>query len=287
MRTAIVATAAALLLSGCSGDSPTPAPTAEGDTTGGRPQLVVTSLCYGECAFTAPLGLPEVAVYADGRLVSVDRRGADSRPVLRLAQLTRDELAALQSLALKASLGSGDSGTIALSGGAPSDGGGTVVTARLRGSETTVEVPLLDLDEPEPDRYTDGDRVTAIAELLAALREAAAAAEKGFTPTGYVVRATPTQTTTPDAAAWPGPALTGLPQVEPGVRCVIVTGAPQAAVASAVDGDGFPGTYTSGGRAWTVVGRALLPHEQSCRDVLETAAVTVRTEPRFPGDARK
>lgn len=286
MRTAVLVTAAALLLSACSGDTPEPSPTAEGDTTGGRPQLVATSLCYGECAFTSPLGLPEVAVYGDGRLVSVDRRGADSRPVLRLAQLTRDELAGLQSLALKASLGTGDSGTIALSEEAPSDGGGTVVTARLRGNETTVEVPLLDVDEPDPDRYTDAARVSAIVELLSALRQAAEAADEPYVPRGYAVQARAT-TAAPDAAAWPGPALAGLPQLAPGVRCAVVSGAQQAGVAKAVDGDGFPGAYTSGGRTWSVVGRALLPHEQSCRDVAETAAVTVLTGPRFPGDTRK
>lgn len=275
-----------LLLAGCTGAEPQSAPTAEADSTGGKPQLAVTSSCYGECSFTAPLGLPDIAVYADGRVLSVDRTGTDSRPVLRTGQLDRPTLARLQELALAAGLATGGRSTLARDTSFV-DGGGSTFTVRLRSTLTTVEVPLLDSTAPEADAYADAARVTQVAALDKALREAAALADTEVSPSSYVVRASPaTASGEGDPATWPGPVLTGLPQVGDGLRCAIVTGAAKDAVAQAVDADGFGGRYTSGGRLWQVVGRALLPHEQNCADVEETVDAATAAGPRYPGDTR-
>lgn len=275
-----------VLLAGCTGAEPQSSPTAEADSTGGKPQLAVTSSCYGECSFTSPLGLPDVAVYADGRVLSVDRTGTDSRPVLRTGQLDRPTLARLQQLAIAAGLTSGGRSTLARDTSFV-DGGGSTFTVRLRSTLTTVEVPLLDPAAPDAEAYAEAARVTQVAELHKALREAAALADTDVTPSSYVVHARPaTAPAGGDPAAWPGPALAGLPQVGDGLRCAIVTGADTDAVAQAVDADGFGGRYASGGRLWDVVGRALLPHEQNCADVKETVDAVTAAGPRYPGDTR-
>lgn len=280
----VAALVGGLLLAGCSGTEPQSSATAEADSTGGKPQIALTTTCYGECSYTSPLGLPAIAVYADGTILSVDRTGTDSRPVLRTGELDQETLARLQRLAVEAGLVTGGASTLATTTSA-ADGSGTTFTVRLRSTLTTVEVPLLDSAEPEPERYSDPGRATRLAELDKALREAAAHAGTDLVAASYVVRATPVGTSR-DAAPWPGPPLAGLPQVGEGVRCAVVTGAQRDAVAQAVDGDGFPGTYTSGGRTWQVVGRAMLPHEQNCADVAETVAAATATGKRFPGDAR-
>lgn len=284
MRLAVAALVAGLALSGCTGTEPQSSATAEADSTGGKPQIALTTTCYGECSSTAPLGLPTIAVYADGTILAVDRTGTDSRPVLRTGELDRATLTRLQALAVDAGLASGGSSTVTRTA-TVADGGGTTFTVRLRSTLTTVEVPLLDSADPAPQSYSDPGRVTRIAALDKALREAAARASSDLAATSYVVRATPVGSRR-DAAPWPGPALAGLPHLGGGVRCAVLTGAQRDAAAGALDADGFPGTYASGGRAWQVVGRAMLPHEQNCADVAETVAAATARGKRYPGDTR-
>lgn len=262
----------AVALAGCTDGSPGTAPTAEANTTGGRPQVALVTSCLGECSYTAPLGLPEVALYADGLLVHADRTGTDSRPVLRSTRLDRRDLAAIQRLAVAAGLEAGGDTTLAPAAGrSGADGSRTVVTARLRGTVTTVRADQLDSDEEEQDRFADADRAAKVAALIRALRERAAEADEPLAVTTHVVVATQAAQD-PAADAWPGPRLGTFPAVSSTQRCGLVTGAERDAVAAAVDADGFGGRYRDGGATWQVVGRVLLPHEDNCRDVLETAA---------------
>jgi hypothetical protein len=279
----VAALAASVALAGCSGTEPGTETTAEADSTGGKPQIALTDRCYGECAYGTPLGLPSLALYADGRLVSVTRSG--TTPVLTTRTLDRGELAALQRKAVAAGMISGGSSTLALAKAGFADGGGTVVTVRLRSTLTTLEVPLLRLDKPDSDSYAEPTRHRAVVELVKALREEAEDAEERVTAKAYVVHAR-TVSSSPGSKTWPGPPLAGMPDLGGGLRCGIVSGPQQQAVAGTVDSDAFGGTYTDGGRSWSVVGRALLPHEQTCGDVRETIESATASGPRFPGDRR-
>lgn len=285
MRRLLVGMLAALSLTACSGKTPGADPTAEADSTGGKPQIALTTTCYGECAYTAPLGLPDIAIYGDGRVLVVDRTGTDSRPVLRTGRLDQPTLAGLQRQAIAAGLAVGGSSTLGLTQGGAADGGGTVLTVRLRSNLTTLEVPYLDVEEPGSDRYADAKQHAALVTFTQAVREAAEAADDEQTAAAYVIQARP-KVGRSGGSPWPGPPLAALPQIDTGLRCGIITGPDQAAVATAVDADGFGGSYLDGGRGWQVVGRPLLPHEQNCADVRETAAAATASGPRFPGDKR-
>ena len=283
MRPLLPALVLAGALAGCTGEGSSVAP--EADSTGGRPQLALTDVCYGECAYTAPLAQPTVAVYADGRVVAVDRSGDENRPVVRTGRVDRDRLAELHAKAVDAGMTVGGGSTTTLTTPV-ADGGGAVLTVRLRSTLTTVEVPLLGTDEPEADRYADPERVRKLAALAKELREVADLAEAEVEPTTYVVHARPAQGQGLAPVAWPGPPIGGFPVVSEGLRCGLVTGPPLAAVRQAVDGDSFGGRYTSGGAVYQVVARALLPHEQTCDDVRETVGGATASGPRYPGDTR-
>lgn len=284
MRRLLVGLLAALALTACSGKTPGADPTAEADSTGGKPQIALTSTCYGECAYTAPLGLPDVAIYGDGRVLVVDRTGTDSRPALRTGRLDQPTLAGLQRQAIAAGLAVGGSGTLGLTQAGAADGVGTVLTVRLRSNLTTLEVPYL--EHPGSERYADQERHQVLVTFTKAIRAAAEVADDDLTAAAYVVHARQQVVGRAGRTPWPGPPLLALPQIDAGLRCGIITGPERAAVAAAVDADGFGGTYSDGGRTWQVVGRPLLPHEQNCADVRETVGAATASGPRFPGDKR-
>ncbi|MFI7602998.1 hypothetical protein [Actinoplanes sp. NPDC049681] len=72
----------------------------------------------------------------------------------------------------------------------------------------------------------------------------------------------------PQAVQWPGPALPGEPLAEPQkLSCVTVTGEQRDAVLKAAKDAHATTPWVSGGNGWTVTLRPLLPDETGCADL--------------------
>ncbi len=230
------------------------------------PVLQLSSVCYGACAWTDPLGLPDVVVYGDGRVVRTSHAPPDPRPTFSTGQVPPDRVAGLAAQARGAGLSGGIRTTLEFRQVAFADGGGDVLSSRVDGKQTTVESPqsydaTLDADSTDPARRA------ALRDLAGALR--ALTAEAPYEDDRVVLRATPRPDGEGQAVPWTGPRLVDLPNDGNG-RCVVLTGEPARATLAAVAQDAFPTVYQEAGREFRVEARPVLPHERTCAEVDET-----------------
>ncbi len=230
------------------------------------PVLRMSSVCYGACAYVTPLGLPDVVLYGDGRVVRSTHALPDPRPVLTTGQVPPGRVAELAVQARAAGLTGGQRTTLGFTGISVADGGGDVLTAVLDGQQTTVESPQA-YDASLDGSSSDPARRAALRTLGEALR--GLAADTPYDDDRVVLRADPSPYQDSDAAAWTGPQLTGLPNDSSG-RCNIVTGEAARVTLSAVSQDAFPTVHQEGDREFLVEARPALPHEQTCPDVAES-----------------
>lgn len=251
--------------------TPTSSPSPAVPFDAAAPVLALTSVCYGACGHVDPLGLPELAVYADGRVVRAEHQPPDPRSVLTQGSVDEAALQELLTLARAAGLDSGGEVELGFDDSiAIADGGGEVLTGRLDGATTTVESPH-PYDAGLDAVSTDGDRRAALRELSTALR--GLEVTQPYDPGAVVVQARPAGATAFEVEPWPGPPLAELPPADGDARCDVVRGASATQVLTVVSDDRFPSPYDDGGQVWTVAARPVLPHEQDCADV----AATVRT----------
>lgn len=247
---------------------PTPSPSPAVPADGDEPVLSLTSVCYGACGLVDPLGLPEVAVYADGRVIRAEHQPPDPRSALTQGSADEAALQELLSLARAADLDAGGAVELAFDDTmAFADGGGEVLTGRLGGTTTIIESPLAH-DAGLDAVSTDPRRRAALRELSTALRSLRTT--QPYRPDVVVVHARPTLATALDVEVRPGPELSGLPAAEGDARCAVVRGEQAEQALVAVADDAFASPYAEGEQVWTVAARPVLPHEQDCPDVAET-----------------
>ncbi len=234
------------------------------------PLLQLAAVCYGACAFVDPLGLPDVILYGDGRVVRTSHALPDPRPTFRTGQVPADRVAELAAQARDAGLAGGIRTTLGFRQVSFADGGGDVLTSILDGKQTTVESPqsydaTLDSDSTDPAGRA---ALRALAEALRSL-----AAEAPYEDARVVLRATPSPYADGQPVPWTGPRLTDLPNDGSG-RCIILEGEPARVTLAAVAQDAFPTVYAEGGREFRVAARPTLPHERTCAEVEETVRLS-------------
>ena len=248
--------------------SPTPAPTPTPSPLGATPLLVVT-VEGGFIAPSARLGqLPSVVVDADGKIytAAVDDSGTlhlipgvDVRDVgpAGAAQI----LQAIHDAGLDQD--GGDSG-------APGDTGVTVFTATIDGQTYVNRIAASGPGAPGHPGGGDNPAIALLNRLLdpAETWGAANVTSSTYQPVAYRIYFAPTASAGSDSMAWPlasAPADFGSPQTPDfgvtGLRSGIVTGADAQAFAVAVAHATSQVTFISGGDAYQIWVRPLLPDE--------------------------
>lgn len=308
---ALLVCAAAVVLAGCGQATPTAAVTpasassdVSGPTAGAGPDTPVLRVeeAGGFTAASASLArLPEVSVYADGRVIAEARPAATSSdgpppalPSLVVHDVGAEGAARLVRLARDAGVG-----TDALLGRPGiADATTTRFTVMIDGTEATTEAYALrevagnteqETGEPGPDAgFAPGDGFSS--DLTAAQQDARqhlvdlrdALVDVGATlggdagpagpyrPSALAVLAVPLTPGTAgeqQAVPWPGPTVPGEPAGASDATCVVAQGAALGrALAAAGDAD-VTELWSSGGSSWTLTFRPLLPDERGCADL--------------------
>ncbi|MEP7054305.1 MAG: hypothetical protein ABI912_03570 [Actinomycetota bacterium] len=239
------------------------------------PILALEYDCYGACVYLWPLGLSEVAVYADGS-VAIARDGPPEATATSGAirtyslKLTDKEVESLRTAAHDVGLQGGGvhaAGTTANT----ADGGGSIFFGRDGGLVTVIEAPFL----WDGEDFSHGDRKQRAALLsfqkqLASLEKRSDA--KPVAPDGYVALIGPAEDAgigRTDPKPWPGPnALASYQDVVGSRRCAVIPAADATpAMVDALTTLTYGATYTSQGATWSVEGRPLMPHQKTCADV--------------------
>ncbi len=221
--------------------------------------------------------LPQVSVYADGRILSEGPVPAiypgSALPNVQVVQVDEATVQGLVEQALAA--GVDEAGDL----GMPPIADATSTRFSLVTPEATYVREAYALmesfgadDDLSPEQQ---EGRAALSGLLDALTAPTEAASEGYVPAGLVVLNRPwteadgdSEPAQPDVA-WPGPALPGEP-FEPalGMSCLTVAGADTAAVleAAAAATTRTPWVAPDGSR-WALTFRPLLPHETGCADL--------------------
>jgi hypothetical protein len=221
--------------------------------------------------------IPDVSVYADGRMITQGPQIAiypgPALPNLLVRQLDEAATGKLIDDAVAAGVRTGaDLGSPGVA-----DAPTTRIDVVRDGVTSTVSAMALREAMPDDPALTAGQRAARaqLAAFLARLDEMAAA--PGQQPyEAQTLAALATAYTAPDDGlprqpgpiAWPGPALPG-EYLNPNVKvgCVTATGAERDAVLAAVKDANQNTPWGSGGNRYRVTFRPLLPDESSCADL--------------------
>ncbi|GAA2846629.1 hypothetical protein Acy02nite_04560 [Actinoplanes cyaneus] len=214
--------------------------------------------------------LPDITVYADGRVISNGPvpmiHPGPALPNVLVAQITPARAQQWADDALKAGVKSGaDLGTPGIT-----DIPDTVITATSQGRTETVRVNALRQARPDDPNLTADQRAArkklvayadALTGFAAETGSPAPAAYRPVTLVALVEQYVPGDAKQ-EERAWPGPALPG-EELNPGtgLHCVAVTGAAKDLVQAAAEKANQLTPWTSGGKQWRVTFRPLLPEE--------------------------
>jgi hypothetical protein len=261
---------------GAAGESASPGPSAGGSAPASADQLVLRVEQGGGIAGNRGQAtkLPQVSVYADGRVISVGPTTAiypgpalPNLQVRTVAPATVDELVAQG----KALAGAGDLGR-------PAIADGTTTTITVQGRK--IIVYALHEAQPSDSSLTPAQqearrKVLAFAEQLTGLPAAAdLPAPVSYVPQSVAAIAQPWTKATQDLVSdppvtpWIGPALPG--EAVPGGNqqgCVTVTGDDAAKLLTAAKTANQNTPWKSGTETWRVTFRPLLPDESGCADL--------------------
>ncbi|GIF14088.1 hypothetical protein [Actinoplanes teichomyceticus] len=216
--------------------------------------------------------LPQVSVYADGRVISNGPVPAiapgPALPNLQQLQLTPERARQWADDAVAAGVRSGaDFGTPGVA-----DIPDTVITVTSGGRTQTVRVSALDHALPEDPQLTAADQAARkklrayVEELTALTGEAGSPGPQRYRPQSMAVLAREyvdgDDGLKPSEQAWPGPVLPGPELVATtGLHCVAVTGAETRQVWAAAEKANQRTPWTSAGKRWSITFRPLLPDE--------------------------
>lgn len=273
-----------LLLSACAqtdaaggpGESASPSPS--GGVVASGDQLVLRVEHGGGLVGTkGQLGkLPDVSVYADGRVITQGPQIAIyPGPALPNLQIQMASPATVDALVAK---GQGLIGSLSdLGRPGVSDGQTTKVTIKGK----TIQAYALREGQPSDPALTEAQRaaragLAAFADQLTSLPTAkgmpAAQPYKATAVAAFAVpyvKDTGGLPSTPPVIPWPGPALPGqmLPAAG-GQGCVAATGDEAASILKAAAGANQLTPWRSGSASWKVTFRPLLPDETTCADLV-------------------
>jgi hypothetical protein len=253
--------------------------TATGQPSGssGKPaanadDLVVRSESYG--GFVPPnltVGrLPEISVYADGRVISEGPVPAIyPGPALPNLQVTTISQAKIQEIVRQGQAAGVRNGA---DFGRPNVA--DAPTTKITLGKQSVAVEALQQSQPDDPMLTPAQRdartkLAAYVKSLSELTLAGGSASQPYAPEAVAVLARPwqkpTDGTQSPAKAWPGPALPGT-YVNPSFKigCVTVTGADKDTVLAAAKDATSITPWTSGKDKYLITFRPLLPDEKGC-----------------------
>ncbi|AEV85995.1 hypothetical protein ACWT_4978 [Actinoplanes sp. SE50] len=214
--------------------------------------------------------LPEVTIYADGRVVSNGPVPAvapgPALPNVQISKITPERARQWAADAVAAGVKDGaDFGTPGVA-----DIPDTVVTAVTDGRAQTVHVTALRETRPDDAQVTAAQKaarakLAAYVDSLRALAtETGSPAPDAYRPESVAVLAQPyvpvDDGLEQKPVAWPGPALPGA-TLSGTVHCVAVSGAELTKVWAAAATANQRTPWTSGGKQWQVMFRPLLPDE--------------------------
>jgi hypothetical protein len=216
--------------------------------------------------------LPQVSVYADGRVITQGPQVAiypgPALPnvlVQQASPVTVDELVAKGKQL-------GAAGDL----GRPRVSDATTTTLTVDGR--TIQAYALNEAQPSDPALTAAQRearakLTAFIDQISGLSDAKGMpAAQPYRPTAVAVLSTPwvksELPTQPPAVAWPGPALPGQ-YLQAGAKlgCLTVTGADADKVLAAAEKANQQTPWTSASATWSVSFRPLLPDETGCADL--------------------
>jgi hypothetical protein len=276
------AVALLLLLAACGGQGGTAEPAPDDPGAAPDPEAVAIRVVQtgGFVPASAISGrLPLVSLYGDGRLITEGPVPAiypgPALPNIQRRQIPVEDVRTLVRKALDAGVGSGaDLGRPTVT-----DMPDTRFTVTTTDGVKDIEVYALEMTEDGPNAGLTPEQRAArhkLAALLAELQELAAG--EGSEPypvtslaaiaTAYPEQTPPSEPSPPPAVAWPGPALPGEKiGASDVVGCVTATGDQAKAVLAAAAKANAATPWTSGGKAWSLVLRPLLPDESGCADL--------------------
>lgn len=223
--------------------------------------------------------LPQVSIYADGRVISEGPVTAiypgPALPNVQVASVDEATVRGLVEQALAAGVAeTGDLGMPPIADATSTRF--TLVTAEgTHVREAYALFESLGADDSLTPEQQAGR--AALSELLDALTAPTGGASEGYVPSALAVLARPWTDSDADPdlpqaeVAWPGPALPG-EMIEPalGLSCLTVTGTdtPTVLAAAAAANSRTPWVAADGSR-WALTFRPLLPHETGCTDLTD------------------
>ncbi|GLY00305.1 MULTISPECIES: hypothetical protein [Actinoplanes] len=215
--------------------------------------------------------LPQISVYADGRLITEGPVALSypgpALPNLQVQQLTPEQVQQLTADAVKAGVTDGaDFGTPNVA-----DIPSTKVTVRTASGDESVEVVALREARPDDTSLTAAQHAARkkLTDFLDTVDGLATASQERYLPTGLVAIAQPWVDPGDglggEPVQWPGPDLPGEALNETvGTHCVAMTGEQKDTVWAAADKASQRTSWMSAGKQWSVVFRPLLPGESGC-----------------------
>jgi hypothetical protein len=264
--------AVALAFAACGGSSSSAGGSGPPRPPAGPDDVVVRVVTSG--GFTAEsrqaAHLPEVSVFGDGRVVVLGPTTLEfpgpALPNLQEFRVTDDGLARILRAALDAGLlddaapDYGDPGV--------TDQATTTVTVRADAGTRQVEVYALGfkarVSGVTPEQSENRDRLEQFVDLVgdagALGDEVVPGSERRFEPGALAVLVRQSDATDGDTHAWPLGDLAG-------TDCTVYTDGDLATALDAARGAREGDAWQSGGAAYNVVFRALLPDEHTCEDV--------------------
>jgi hypothetical protein len=224
--------------------------------------------------------IPEVSVYADGRMITVGPVTAiypgPALPNLLVQQLAPATLDALVAKAVAAGVQTGaDLGQPGVA-----DVPTTRVTVVTAAGPQFVDANALSEARPNDPNLTAAQQAARV-KLAAFVRELTDLPNAAGQPTAQPYRAKTVAALSrpyaqgsgdlpkpPAAVAWPGPALPG-DDLHQGTKlgCVCATGAEAVTLTDAAAKANAATPWTSAGKQWSVTFRPLLPDETDCADL--------------------
>lgn len=231
--------------------------------------------------------LPQVSVYADGRVITEGPQIAIfPGPALPAVQVQQIDPAAVRTLVDKAVAAGVRSGADL---GQPPIADATTTRFTVRadaGVQTAEAYALTEASEGQAGVSAAQQAARAklkalldqLTDLPATLGTAGSAEPKPYEATTIAAVASPyvpgdePATSAQPAVPWPGPALPGESLGGAGLSCVTVSGAAATAVLAAATDANAMTPWTSGGKKWTITLRPLLPDEAGCGDLKDAAS---------------
>lgn len=268
-----------VLLAACAqpaGDAAPAQPSDSGTRAGNAGDLVVRTESYGGFvpADRTVGRMPEVSVYADGRVITQGPVPAiypgPALPNVQVQTISQEKIKQLLQQGQAAGVRDGTDFGRPNVADAPT----TRVTLVTAQGTQSVAVEALQQSQPDDPMLTPAQReartkLAAYVKTLSALPLAAGSSARPYAPEAVAVLARPWQKpadgTQSPAKVWPGPALPGT-YVNPSfkVGCVVAAGADKGKVLAAAKDATAITPWTSGKDKYLITFRPLLPDEKGC-----------------------